>query len=659
MFPARLCFVALLLALAPLCATAQYVADTGRTDKPTINWSQGSVTTAPAAASPAPSSADPATSPNAELRPSEFMIPAVDAALTNANLDRVALQSEGVVRTMNTFAEIMVHAITGKKTYEGKPPLVTALSMIYQNPQWMRVAMLPVGTPRLAQLFGLDPTKHNRVSAAWILRSPEARPLVVGVLSGEDANKLVPGDPDTAKALKKFAYRWAAFMNLPDEFKLLPVPNAIGAWVSPFALLDPSSIPDDRLSAEVARIDRAADPSALAVIRLNAALARAYQQAQPDDIAPAVDNLLATMDANPLYMSSARRAIDRWNTAVHPFQVSAWIYIAAFVAFCGYLFTTRRPQEEDETVWVDQPSPAASQPDAPEVHLSTEVHDSVRSADGAAHEVVIRRSELDGDADVSLAHAVARRGNPVAWGFSFMLMALATAMLLTALVVRYILAERMPVSNLYESITFSLGAFGVVALVFEGIYRRGWVGAGACAAGWGLMTMANSLPLHMRKVEPLVAVLDSFWLNYHVTSLLISYSAFLLGFVFCVLYFIKDMTGNRPGMLPRREVFEYLNYRAVQVGWPLLTLGIFLGAVWANTAWGNAWSWDPKETWALITWFIYTIFLHVRMNLGWTGRKSILTSMVGFAVMLVTYFGVNYLPYIGGGMHSYAEPIAR
>ena len=654
MFLARLCVAAMLLAFAPLCVSAQYVADTGRSDIPTINWSQGSVTTASATANPAPSTADSKTSPAAELRPAEFMIPAVDAALNIANLDRVALQSEGVVHTMRTFAEIMVHAITGKKTYEGKPAIVTVLSMIYQNPQWMRVAMLPVGSPRLAQLFGLDPTKHNRVSAAWVLRSPKARPLVAGLLSGQDANKLVPGDAETAKALKKFAYRWAAFMDLPDEFKLMPVPNANGAWVSPFALLDPSSIADDRLSAEVERIDRSSDPSALAVIGLNTVLAHVYQQAQPDDVAPAVSNLLATMDANPLYMSSARRAIDRWNTRVHPFQVSAWIYIAAFIAFCGYLFTTRRTQEVDETEWVDLTTSQGS-----DENLSSERHESVRSSDGATHEVVIRRGELDGDADVSLAHAVARRGNPVAWGLSFMLMALATAVLLTALVVRYILAQRMPVSNLYESITFSLGAFGVVALVFEGVYRRGWVGAGACVAGWGLMTMANSLPLHMRKVEPLVAVLDSFWLNYHVTSLLISYSAFLLGFVFCILYFVKDMTGNRPGMLPRREVFEYLNYRAVQVGWPLLTLGIFLGAVWANTAWGNAWSWDPKETWALITWFIYTIFLHVRMNLGWTGRKSILTSMVGFAVMLVTYFGVNYLPYIGGGMHSYAEPIAR
>ena len=155
-------------------------------------------------------------------------------------------------------------------------------------------------------------------------------------------------------------------------------------------------------------------------------------------------------------------------------------------------------------------------------------------------------------------------------------------------------------------------------------------------------------------------MLNSFWLNYHVTALLVSYAAFLLSFVFCLLFFVKEWTGNRAdGLLPRKEVFDYLNYRAVQVGWPLLTLGIFLGAVWANTAWGSAWSWDPKETWALITWLTYTVFLHLRMNLGWTGRRAIFASMIGFAMVLVTYFGVNYLPYIGGGMHSYAEPIAR
>jgi cytochrome c-type biogenesis protein CcsB len=173
------------------------------------------------------------------------------------------------------------------------------------------------------------------------------------------------------------------------------------------------------------------------------------------------------------------------------------------------------------------------------------------------------------------------------------------------------------------------------------------------------MTMANSMSLQARKIDPLVAVLNSVWLNFHVTSLLISYSCFLLAFVFGILFFMKDLTGNRPGVLPRADAFEYLAYRSVQVGWPLLTLGIFLGAVWANTAWGSFWSWDPKETWALITWLTYTVYLHLRINLGWTGRKSVAAGMVGFVMVLITYFGVNYLPALASPLHSYAAPIKR
>ena len=257
------------------------------------------------------------------------------------------------------------------------------------------------------------------------------------------------------------------------------------------------------------------------------------------------------------------------------------------------------------------------------------------------------------------AEAESSAGSKAAWGIAFSFMLAAAGTLVAALVVRFLLKGTMPVSNMYESITFAMGAFAVVSLTFEGVYRRGWAGAGASLMGWALMTMANSMPLHSRKVEPLVAVLNSVWLNFHVTSLLISYSCFLLAFVFSLLYFVKELTGNRSGMLPRAHTFEYLTYRSVQVGWPLLTLGIFLGAVWANTAWGSFWSWDPKETWALITWLTYTVYLHLRINLGWVGRKAVIASIIGFTMMLLTYFGVSYLPGLAGGLHSYAEPIKR
>lgn len=277
---------------------------------------------------------------------------------------------------------------------------------------------------------------------------------------------------------------------------------------------------------------------------------------------------------------------------------------------------------------------------------------------GSTPVTIIRRYGTYTD-PVAVENAKTTGGSRVAWGMAYALFVGAGLMLVLALVTRFILGGRMPVSNMYESITFAMGAFAIGGIVFEGIYRQGWVGIGLSFFGWGLMTMANSMPLHMRKIDPLVAVLNSVWLNFHVTSLLISYSLFLIGFVFCLLYLLKDITGNKTGMLPRAEVFEYLTYRSIQVGWPLLTLGIFLGAVWANTAWGSFWSWDPKETWALITWFAYTIYIHLRMNIGWTGRRSIVAAMVGFLMVLITYFGVSYLPGLAGGMHSYAEPIKR
>lgn len=98
------------------------------------------------------------------------------------------------------------------------------------------------------------------------------------------------------------------------------------------------------------------------------------------------------------------------------------------------------------------------------------------------------------------------------------------------------------------------------------------------------------------------------------------------------------------------EELDYWSYRIINVGFPFLTLGILSGAVWANETWGSYWNWDPKETWALITWFIFAIYLHVRINKGWKGRKVALIGLLGFFVIWVCYLGVNLL---GKGLHSY------
>ncbi len=102
--------------------------------------------------------------------------------------------------------------------------------------------------------------------------------------------------------------------------------------------------------------------------------------------------------------------------------------------------------------------------------------------------------------------------------------------------------------------------------------------------------------------------------------------------------------------VPDEEIIDELTYQMVVFGFLFLTIGIITGAVWANSAWGKYWSWDPKETWSLITWFVYAIFLHLRMMRGWHGRNLALVSITGFMAVLFTYFGVNFLL---SGLHSY------
>jgi cytochrome c-type biogenesis protein CcsB len=141
-----------------------------------------------------------------------------------------------------------------------------------------------------------------------------------------------------------------------------------------------------------------------------------------------------------------------------------------------------------------------------------------------------------------------------------------------------------------------------------------------------------------------------------VTLAFLSYAAFALSFVAGVMYLIqnREIKLKRQSIfffrLPSIETLDYLGYKLISVGFPLLTLGIITGALWANNAWGSYWSWDPKETWSLITWIIYASYLHARVIAGWSGRKAAYLSIIGFGCVLFTYLGVNLLL---GGLHSY------
>ncbi|HPS00201.1 MAG TPA: c-type cytochrome biogenesis protein CcsB [Candidatus Sumerlaeota bacterium] len=240
-------------------------------------------------------------------------------------------------------------------------------------------------------------------------------------------------------------------------------------------------------------------------------------------------------------------------------------------------------------------------------------------------------------------------------GFAFLALGLASGVL--GIGCRWILAGRAPLANMYESFTFATAGMVLVALVFEAIQRNRLAGFSAAVLGFVFMIVAHKLPIFDSKINPLMPALDSIWLNYHVVTIMLSYSAFALSFVVALAYLVKDSFGGDATRLaplkrlPSLGSLDIFNYKVIAVGFPLLTIGIVLGAVWANTAWGRPWGFDPKETWSLITWLVYAAYLHVRFLAGWKGRRAAIIALIGFACVLFTYVGVNFLL---PGLHSYA-----
>jgi cytochrome c-type biogenesis protein CcsB len=142
-------------------------------------------------------------------------------------------------------------------------------------------------------------------------------------------------------------------------------------------------------------------------------------------------------------------------------------------------------------------------------------------------------------------------------------------------------------------------------------------------------------------------------LGIHVTTMVLAYSALSMSCGASVLYLMQVVPGGgrRFARLPDPETLAETGYWSVLVGFPLLTLGIALGAYWANTAWGRYWGWDPKETSALLTWFVYAGYLHARGLRGWEGKRAAWLLILGYVAVLFTYFAVNFL---FRGLHSYA-----
>jgi cytochrome c-type biogenesis protein CcsB len=211
---------------------------------------------------------------------------------------------------------------------------------------------------------------------------------------------------------------------------------------------------------------------------------------------------------------------------------------------------------------------------------------------------------------------------------------------------------RIPLTNQYESMVLFAWATASVYLLLELRYRNRIIGA--FVAFIPFLSLGLGSLLFDTTIRPLVPALQSNWLAAHVITCFLGYAAFAASFGVSLLYMVRqrlDPEGRMAKVLPSEDLLDHLNYRAIATGFPFLSLGIITGAIWADVAWGTYWSWDPKETWSLITWLIYAAFLHARLSRGWRGKRAAVLSVIGFAATLFTYFGVNFLL---SGLHSYA-----
>ena len=244
------------------------------------------------------------------------------------------------------------------------------------------------------------------------------------------------------------------------------------------------------------------------------------------------------------------------------------------------------------------------------------------------------------------------------------------------LIFRWIISSHFPISNLFESLCFLSWGLIFAQLLLEREYQTPIIST--LSIPIILLTLGFAcfvLPEDLRSSSNLVPALRSSWLVMHVSVVMLSYSSLIIGSCLSASvllidnnqalqirsnsvgiggYKISNIDLNNEVMKPYKfshlEKLDTLSYRSILVGFVLLTLGLISGAVWANEAWGTWWSWDPKETWAFISWLFYAAYLHMRISKGWQGRKPAILATSGFFIVLICYLGVNFW---GVGLHSY------
>ena len=202
----------------------------------------------------------------------------------------------------------------------------------------------------------------------------------------------------------------------------------------------------------------------------------------------------------------------------------------------------------------------------------------------------------------------------------------------------------------YEALIFLSWSFTFIHLIIE--TQIPWAGTILSPTALFLNAFASfRLPESLQKLSPLIPALQSNWLMMHVTVMLLSYATLIVGCILSIAFLFTTLpSGGYTAEKGEVYKLEELSFRSIGIGFPLLTVGILSGSVWANEAWGSYWSWDPKETWSFITWITFAIYLHLRLNKNWSGFKSAILGTIGFFVVWICFLGVNFL---SKGLHSY------
>jgi len=242
----------------------------------------------------------------------------------------------------------------------------------------------------------------------------------------------------------------------------------------------------------------------------------------------------------------------------------------------------------------------------------------------------------------------------VDWGrFAILMNVVAWGLHGAEIVTRGMAADRVPWGNMYEFVCAISFAAVTVYLVMAWRYKVTWLGP--------FLMVAVVIALGIATIwlyddpGPLRPALHSYWIAIHVTAAVTATGTFAVAGVATVLYLLKSRVGVRPGgileRVPGRDALDSLAHRTIMFAFPIWTFAIIAGAIWADSAWGRYWGWDPKETWSFITWVAYAGYLHARATAGWRGNKAAIISLFAFGCLLFNFFGINYLV---SGLHSYA-----